>query len=414
MFYSQNFAPNETFGAYTTIPGVIKRSASRNGADFITMLEKRVLEIFFPAFRDNLSCTMFFSGRSALYHLLKSLDLENNSEVIIQSFTCTAVAAPIIHAGFKPVYADIDEYDFSAQYDSVLSKVSKLTKAIVLQHTFGIKPTNREKIINICREREIFLIEDLAHGLDPNTYKTPENLDNYAVLLSFGRSKLVSSVFGACVVTPKGRLETGLRIARKSLSETSKPLVLQCLTYKYLTPVIKSALSASQTLGKSLHKAADLLHIFPDEVVTEEKRGNFYGQFDCKYPPSLSEILLFELDKLPNTLSRNQENAELFARELNIRNTGAILRFPYVCKDSEQKNKILSHFKQMGIILGTWYESPVAPIDADLTKLGYNLGDCPTCERICKSIVNLPLSIDTTLAKIIAKEMKTILNIGNP
>lgn len=409
MFYSQNFAPNETFEPYITIPGVIKRSISKEDQNLIAVLEKRILETFFPTSQNSFSCMMFFSGRSALYHLLRSLDLEKNAEVIIQSFTCTAVASPIIHAGFKPVYADIEANDFSAQYDSILSKVTDLTKVIVLQHTFGIIPTNREKIISLCRERKIFLIEDLAHGLDPDTYKTPENFDDHAVLLSFGRSKLISSVFGACVATPNNKLKTNLRIAQKSLPKASKSLVSQCVAYKYLTPVIKSAFSISQFLGKSLHYTADLLHIFPDEVVGQEKMGNFYSPFDCKYPGILSEILLFELVRLPKVLERNRKNAQLYTHELNTQNKNPILRFPYICSDNEQKRKVLSHFKQRGIILGTWYESPVAPIDADLMKLGYNSGDCPACENICKRIVNLPLCVDTNLANMIASEMKIIL-----
>jgi len=48
------------------------------------------------------------SGRSAIYLVLKAAGINKNDEVIIQSYTCNAVPNPIIWAGAKPIYADID------------------------------------------------------------------------------------------------------------------------------------------------------------------------------------------------------------------------------------------------------------------------------------------------------------------
>ena len=48
------------------------------------------------------------SGRSALYLLLKSANIGDGDEVLIQAYTCNAVPNPVIWAGAKPVYTDID------------------------------------------------------------------------------------------------------------------------------------------------------------------------------------------------------------------------------------------------------------------------------------------------------------------
>src|SRR3989344_8652804 len=52
------------------------------------------------------SACAFNSGRSALLAILESLGLEKNGEVLLQAFTCNAVAHPVVWAGLQPVYVD--------------------------------------------------------------------------------------------------------------------------------------------------------------------------------------------------------------------------------------------------------------------------------------------------------------------
>src|SRR3990167_6416394 len=51
----------------------------------------------------------FNSGRSSLYTILKALDLKEGDEVLVQAFTCNAVPNPVLWAGGKPIYVDIDD-----------------------------------------------------------------------------------------------------------------------------------------------------------------------------------------------------------------------------------------------------------------------------------------------------------------
>lgn len=408
MFFSQNFAPNETISSLGTIPLVVRDHISNNSNSMVG-LEKKITTTFFPNDQSIVKSTMFFSGRSALFHLLKALNLGSENEAIVQSFTCTAVLGPIIHAGLKPVYVDVNKEDFSTTYENVLSKVTSQTKIIILQHTFGIIPEDRHKILDLCREKNIFLLEDAAHGLDPKKYRVPSDFDNHAMLLSFGRSKLISSVFGACIATKNDSLSEKLNEQQKLLPNASNGLVLQCLAYKYISPWVKYILHISPFIGKSIHRAIDLINLFPDEVVTQEKMGDFYKPFDCKYPKSLSTILSVELEKLSKILEQNSSNSKMYAHDLGIPDKNAILRFPYICQDSGQKNQILKHFKQKGIILGTWYDSPIAPKGTNLDKLRYKIGMCPVSEYLSERVINLPLNVDAIFAKSITTELKSII-----
>lgn len=57
----------------------------------IKTIKTKILKKILNVSRYTLYVTLFFSGRSALYNLLKSLDLKPSDEVLVQTFTCEAV-----------------------------------------------------------------------------------------------------------------------------------------------------------------------------------------------------------------------------------------------------------------------------------------------------------------------------------
>jgi dTDP-4-amino-4,6-dideoxygalactose transaminase len=66
----------------------------------------------------------FNSGRSSLVAILKSLELEEGSEVLIQSFTCNAASNPIKWSKLKPVFVDINN-DFNIDVNDLKNKLTK-------------------------------------------------------------------------------------------------------------------------------------------------------------------------------------------------------------------------------------------------------------------------------------------------
>ena len=82
--------------------------------------------------------TLTSSGRQALYDLLKSYSIGKGDEVILQAFTCIAVPEPIIWTGATPIYADIAKDSYSIDPKDLERKITSHTKAIIIQHTFGI------------------------------------------------------------------------------------------------------------------------------------------------------------------------------------------------------------------------------------------------------------------------------------
>ena len=76
-------------------------------------------------------CSTLNSGTDALILSLIALDIGPGDEVIVPCTTMSATAmCPIIYGGI-PVFADIDEEYFCIDLESVKSKISSKTKAII-------------------------------------------------------------------------------------------------------------------------------------------------------------------------------------------------------------------------------------------------------------------------------------------
>jgi dTDP-4-amino-4,6-dideoxygalactose transaminase len=88
----------------------------------------------------------FYSGSTALYALLKSMGVQQGDEVILPAFTCPAVPSVVVRRGAIPIYADIDTTTFNLAPDKLEDKVTPRTKAIIVQHTYGI-PAEMEPIL---------------------------------------------------------------------------------------------------------------------------------------------------------------------------------------------------------------------------------------------------------------------------
>lgn len=101
------------------------------------------------------------NGRSALYCILKSLNLPKGSKIGVPLYSCTVVFDAIISAGHVPLFLDIDLHDYTIDPDDLRNKINDLS-AIIVIHTFG-RPANIDKLREIAGN--IPIIEDCSHSL---------------------------------------------------------------------------------------------------------------------------------------------------------------------------------------------------------------------------------------------------------
>ncbi len=141
----------------------------------------------------------FSNGRSALFAVLHELGIGEGDEVIIQAFTCIVVPNAVVATGAIPVYADIST-SLTIDPKSLEKHITKKTKAIVVQHTFGIA-TDMDTIQKLAKKYGLFVIEDVAHTLGGEYKGKKLGTLSDAAIFSFGRDKAFSSVFGGMAIT---------------------------------------------------------------------------------------------------------------------------------------------------------------------------------------------------------------------
>lgn len=346
----------------------------------------------------------FSSGRAALYYSLLALGLEKDDEVLTQALTCVAVPNSIIWAGLKPVYVDIDPQSFNLDPKDLEKKITNRSKVLIVQHTFGI-PAPLPEILKIAKKHNLIVIEDCAHSLGVTYSNKPIGSYGDVAIFSFGRDKMISSVFGGLTLTKDIRIYHKLEKFSQALISPPGSFVNQQLLYPTLYTI--SIPLYSLLIGKFFIKMASVFGILSKAVTPAEKIGKKPDFINYKFSPKLALLALNQFKKLGWFLEHRKRVVGHYDTFLNLkepissRGKGRLLpllRYPLLVKD---KQRLIKSAKSQGMYIGDWYDSPIALGSssswAGLSKFYYSMGSCPVAERVSKSIVNLPTHINLSL-----------------
>jgi CDP-6-deoxy-D-xylo-4-hexulose-3-dehydrase len=100
----------------------------------------------------------------ALINPKKKNFLRRGDEFIIQSLCWSTSLWPMIQAGLKPKFIDVNFDSFNIDYNELTKVASKKTKAIMLVHVLG-NSTNMSLVSKYCKHNKIYLIEDTCESL---------------------------------------------------------------------------------------------------------------------------------------------------------------------------------------------------------------------------------------------------------
>ena len=90
--------------------------------------------------------------------------VKSQDECIIPTICWSTSLWPIIQAGLKPVFVDVDLKTFNINLDDLKRKITKKTKAILTVHVLG-NSTNMDELKRIVKKRNLCLIEDTCESL---------------------------------------------------------------------------------------------------------------------------------------------------------------------------------------------------------------------------------------------------------
>ena len=364
----------------------------------------------------------FCAGRACLYMLLKAAGVKEGDEVVIQGFTCAVVPKAVMWLGAKPVYADITAEDYNLSLASVKTCVTERTKAVVIQHSFGVPCHAMEDIIAFCRRKGILVIEDCAHTLGVQYNGRMLGTFADAAFFSTDHTKYISTSVGGFCITNNDKIGKVLEEMYEKLPElTTKELsgikaqlvVMNVLRNKrilYLAKCCRITRAFELLLWIVLGKC---IHFY---YLNDYRNTNFPTY---SFPAKLSELQcmigMSQLDGLPENIKRRRLLTEKYKSLLDHRytipnDTDSPLRMPVLYggrwEDVEGAMKGL-------LAVENWFNPALECItEDDFGRFHYNPSECPVAQHVAAHIVNLPVhqKVSNSEVEEICRRMNALLD----
>jgi len=152
------------------------------------------------------------SGSLALELALRVCDLRAGDEVVIPSFCCSTVVAPILATGATPVLADVGS-ELNLTVETVDAARTGRTRAIIVPHLFG-NPVDIGAIAELANANNIVVIDDAAQALGAMIDEKPAGSFGDMGVISFGAEKVCFGLGGGALVSHSpGVLDAAREIA---------------------------------------------------------------------------------------------------------------------------------------------------------------------------------------------------------
>ncbi|PTD96779.1 DegT/DnrJ/EryC1/StrS family aminotransferase [Pseudothauera lacus] len=102
------------------------------------------------------------SGRAAIYHALRMAGLSAGDEVLVPTYHCPTMVAPLVMLGLQPLFYAVGEHGLPELGGLECDRV-RAARCMIVPHYFGL-PRSLADVREWCSEHGVVLIEDCAHA----------------------------------------------------------------------------------------------------------------------------------------------------------------------------------------------------------------------------------------------------------
>jgi perosamine synthetase len=186
------------------------------------------------------------SGTSGLFLCMLALGIGPGDEVITTPFTFVASATPIVMAGAKPVFIDIDPASLNIDPAKIEPAITEKTKAILPVEVFG-NPAGFDAVCEIARKRKLPVIEDSCEALGSALKGKKAGTFGKMSVFGFYPNKQITTGEGGMILTDDDAL-ADLCVSRRNQGRSNSAgwLAHERLGYNYRLSDINCALGIVQ------------------------------------------------------------------------------------------------------------------------------------------------------------------------
>ena len=235
------------------------------------------------------------NGTSALQISLKLAGVKHGDEVIVPSMTFIAPVNAINYNNAKPIFMDNDEY-YTIDVNKAINFIKKETQtgikkisgnkslitinkktgnrisALIVVHVFG-NAVRLDKLINLCRKKNIALIEDAAESIG-TFYTSGKFKDKHTGTLgiigclSFNGNKIITTGGGGMILTNSLKIAKKAKYLTTQAKDNSIYSIHNEVGYNFRLTNIQAAIGLAQleSLTKFINKKKIIHERYKDRI----------------------------------------------------------------------------------------------------------------------------------------------------
>ena len=142
-------------------------------------------------------------GTAAIHLALRILDIKEGDDVLASTFTFIGSVSSILYQNANPVFIDSDKESWNISpklLNKYLLECNKKPKALILTHLYGMS-ADIQKIVDICKFHDVFLIEDAAESLGATFNSQHTGTFGDFGIYSFNGNKILTTSGGGMLVS---------------------------------------------------------------------------------------------------------------------------------------------------------------------------------------------------------------------
>ena len=312
------------------------------------------------------------SGTDALEMAAILCDVKPGDEVIVPSYTFVSSALAFVRQGARIIFADSCENNPNIDPDKIEALITDKTKVIVPVHYAGVA-CDMDKIMDIAKRHNILVVEDAAQAIDSYYKGKPLGGIGHLGCFSFHETKNVTAggEGGLLVVNDERFIRRAEIIWEKG---TNRAEFFRGMVNKYGWVDTGSSFLPSEINAAFLWAQLENLDLIQD------KRKALWNRYFERLKP-LTEKGLFQDPEIPNYATNNAH------------------MFYLVCRNLEERSKLIAYLKDNGIYAAFHYLSLHLSDYYKNNHVGL-IPELPNCDRFADCLVRLPMYFELSLEQV--------------
>lgn len=227
------------------------------------------------------------SGTSALEIVLRALGVDG-LEVVVPTNTFFATPAAVLHAGGRVRFADVNPGTLMLDADTLEAALTPATAGVIVVHIGGMVTPDIDAIVDLCRRRGLWLLEDAAHAHGSTLEGRVAGSFGVAGTFSFYPTKVMTSGEGGMIVTNDRRIYDEALVFRDQGKAGFHANVHTRLGYNWRMSEVHAIVGVTQLrrlpefiearrrVARAYDRALERSEWFTPQVEPARSRSNYY------------------------------------------------------------------------------------------------------------------------------------------